>query len=893
MKKKITIALVMIFAVLAYITCASQILDANAEGMSVIMGGKTLETGYYWYVGNQMQDVSQTAPDATVIPNYIHYDASTGIMTVYGNFYTEDMSGIQIDGGTLILSGAGDLTIVSNVDGTAAITGANGAGIRTEEGFSGDINISGKGNASAIHGLTTVALETTSANGIWIMTSQSSGVFIDAENVSLKGPDITFDSQAASLSGIIRATGDISLVSDEDISIVNDCSGAMFTGSNVTLESTTGEINLKNTTSGIATGNLTMSAEGDIKIEAKDAVANGNLNITKGWDVDIISNHAVTVGGNISINHVMYTEIQSGTNSVCGGDATIYSGKNMQLTGNGDYPVVAGALTMNPDAEANIVFRINSGSAKYSSPFVGTYPAEGMVMVGESASLQTNPLVAFAYIDGVKYDMLSPNCEHPFVYFGGTCMLCGASNVQIAKLTKSNGTEVDYTSLPDAVTAAENGDTVTLLHNCDARNKSLNATTGLADKIITVDLGGYKLQIQDIDTQRALTIQNGTFYGSIKNASVGFNETLTLKNLQGEIKDLGWMTDGGVQLKESRLSVTSSDSSDPCVRFEKLSMDEESVFNIKNAMITNFGTQRFPNVEDALGGIKEFLPYGYKLAQRKPFSGAQDTYNTVVDENGAFARNILLKYKQLTDPEAEITVDTSSVVYDGTSKVPAVTVSYDGVVLAANRNYSVTYNNNVNVGTATIHIKGIGVYHDSVDKTFVIGKANQAAPTGLVPTAETIDGKNDGKIANLSLKMEYSVDNRTWIDANTEVLTNLPDGDYYVRFKETANYYASPSTKVVVAKGVAPSTTGGQTTTEGTTTTENQTTGERATIQQTFVEQPDGATTQAGAPKTAETSKKTDKTVSTGDAYPIAIMITLMLGAGVGITGMIRRRKEK
>ena len=40
-------------------------------------------------------------------------------------------------------------------------------------------------------------------------------------------------------------------------------------------------------------------------------------------------------------------------------------------------------------------------------------------------------------------------------------------------------------------------------------------------------------------------------------------------------------------------------------------------------------------------------------------------------------------------------------------------------------------------------------------------------------------GKNDGKIANLSLKMEYSVDNRTWIDANTEVLTNLPDGDYY------------------------------------------------------------------------------------------------------------------
>ena len=165
--------------------------------------------------------------------------------------------------------------------------------------------------------------------------------------------------------------------------------------------------------------------------------------------------------------------------------------------------------------------------------------------------------------------------------------------------------------------------------------------------------------------------------------------------------------------------------------------------------------------------------------------------------------------------------------------------------------------------------------------------------TNFGRVVKTIDGKNDGQIANLATTMEYSVDQTSWIACTGTTLTQLSDGDYYVRYKETNNYYASPSTKVVVAKGVAPSTTGEQTTTEESTTTENQTTGEQATTQQTFVEQPDGATTQAGAPKTTETSKKTDKTVSTGDAYPIAIMITLMLGAGVGITGMIRRRKEK
>lgn len=220
-------------------------------------------------------------------------------------------------------------------------------------------------------------------------------------------------------------------------------------------------------------------------------------------------------------------------------------------------------------------------------------------------------------------------------------------------------------------------------------------------------------------------------------------------------------------------------------------------------------------------------------------------------------------------------------------------VIYDGQTLIENTSYTLTYADNKNAGTASVTIKGKNSLHGQIVEYFTIQKADQNAPTGLTPTAETIDGKNDGQITNLATTMEYSVDQTSWTACTGTTLTQLSDGDYYVRYKETNNYYASPSTKVVVAKGVAPSTTGEQTTTEGTTTTENQTTGEQATTQQTFVEQPDGATTQAGAPKTTETSKKTDKTVSTGDAYPIAIMITLMLGAGVGITGMIRRRKEK
>ena len=297
---------------------------------------------------------------------------------------------------------------------------------------------------------------------------------------------------------------------------------------------------------------------------------------------------------------------------------------------------------------------------------------------------------------------------------------------------------------------------------------------------------------------------------------------------------------------------------------------------------TNAYISNYKRVANGLA-VKEFLPEGYRF---------NATGTGILDQQGNNASNYVLRYRTLLDSQLlTVALNPNTYVYDGNEKKPAVTVIYDGQTLTENTSYTLTYANNKDAGTASVTIVGINSLHGQTVEYFTIQKANQNAPTGLTPIAETIDGKNDGQITNLATTMEYSVDQTSWTACTGTTLTQLSDGDYYVRYKETNNYYASPSTKVVVAKGVAPSTTGGQTTTEGTTTTENQTTGEQATTQQTFVEQPDGATTQAGAPKTTEADKKTDKAVSTGDAYPIAIMVTLLLGAGVCIAGMIRRRK--
>lgn len=58
--------------------------------------------------------------------------------------------------------------------------------------------------------------------------------------------------------------------------------------------------------------------------------------------------------------------------------------------------------------------------------------------------------------------------------------------------------------------------------------------------------------------------------------------------------------------------------------------------------------------------------------------------------------------------------------YTGSNITPDITVTYDGVPLTLNTDYTVTYSNNKNLGTATIKITGKGAYCGSKQVTFQI-----------------------------------------------------------------------------------------------------------------------------------------------------------------------------
>ena len=65
--------------------------------------------------------------------------------------------------------------------------------------------------------------------------------------------------------------------------------------------------------------------------------------------------------------------------------------------------------------------------------------------------------------------------------------------------------------------------------------------------------------------------------------------------------------------------------------------------------------------------------------------------------------------------------DIAAVTYDGTAHEPTPNVKYSGTNLTLNTDYTLSYTNNVNAGTATVTVTGKGGYEGSTGtKTFTI-----------------------------------------------------------------------------------------------------------------------------------------------------------------------------
>ena len=118
------------------------------------------------------------------------------------------------------------------------------------------------------------------------------------------------------------------------------------------------------------------------------------------------------------------------------------------------------------------------------------------------------------------------------------------------------------------------------------------------------------------------------------------------------------------------------------------------------------------------------------------------TYNYTVDDLPITGCAIT----QLPITDSIVTVDKiADQAYDGNKKEPAVTVKVNGTTVSSD-NYTLTYSNNINVGTAKVTITGKGNLSGSRDVEFNItgsGKTNKAVTITLISGHEpkkTYDG---------------------------------------------------------------------------------------------------------------------------------------------------------
>ena len=89
---------------------------------------------------------------------------------------------------------------------------------------------------------------------------------------------------------------------------------------------------------------------------------------------------------------------------------------------------------------------------------------------------------------------------------------------------------------------------------------------------------------------------------------------------------------------------------------------------------------------------------------------------------------------------------------------------------------------------------------DAVTAAWSIGKATREAPDGLIGVAPTEEG-GDGKITGVDATMEYRATDSGYMACPDGEITGLSAGNYFVRYAEDHNHFASSDAEVTVGDG--------------------------------------------------------------------------------------------
>jgi len=233
---------------------------------------------------------------------------------------------------------------------------------------------------------------------------------------------------------------------------------------------------------------------------------------------------------------------------------------------------------------------------------------------------------------------------------------------------------------------------------------------------------------------------------------------------------------------------------------------------------SGYAQKPYPTVKD--GSVTLSSPYDFTLSYANNVNAG--TATATLTGCGNYTGSKKIDFTIEPDP-GSLTVSTiASQTYTGSAIKPAITVSCYGVVLKDGTDYEATYTNNVNKGTATVSVQGIGNYSGTGSRTFTIAARSLSGTvissiadkvytgTAITPAVTVKDGSK-----TLVSGTDYTVSYSNNINVGTATVTVTGKGNYSgtktATFKIVANTasftIASISAQTYTGTAITPAVT--------------------------------------------------------------------------------------
>ena len=384
-------------------------------------------------------------------------------------------------------------------------------------------------------------------------------------------------------------------------------------------------------------------------------------------------------------------------------------------------------------------------------------------------------------------------------YVDGVCRYCDEE--ALASVT-SGEIITYYPSLQDAIDCAENIPSSVVAVIADTEHKTCYVNN--PDSDFTIDINGNNLNGVTVNNGK-ITIIDSKANGEIQgNLTVNSDSIVTL----GDVKVSGntdvygqLILNGGdlgkIYFYEDKAKVFFNNS-DIKIRkyiywfneyFESLTINAEP-HNIIPILLN--GTRLEVNTSLARGGDNITLDVNWFNESL----GLPEIDSTFRIEDNKLIVSALINDKIKTEFEEGETFTYSGAELKPTVRVYINRVVFDDEQLIENTDYTVTYSDNINAGTATVTITGIGAYSGSKNVTFTIEPKKIDSPTfdGLKSeytyTGQAIEPEFtlwDGDTVIPSSEYEVIYSDNTEVGTATVTIKDASGGNYEVNCKAEFN----------------------------------------------------------------------------------------------------------